>query len=67
MYKLITINNDWVKCRIVSEEELREENKPVNELHKLREENHRLKQIIEEYKQLVDTLIHESDEGEDHV
>lgn len=67
MYKLITINNDWVKCRIVSEQQLREENKSVSELQKLREENHRLKQIIEEYKQLVDTLIHESDEGEDHV
>ena len=66
MHKITTINNDWIKCRIVSEEQLRIE-RPLSELDKLKAENKKLKKTIEEYKQLVETLINESDEGADDI
>lgn len=74
MYKVITINNEGETTRIVSPEQLREENKPISEIEKLKAENEQLKkanqileQEIETYKQLVDVLINESDEGVNEV
>lgn len=67
MYKLTTYSNSGVTERIVSPEQLREENKPISELDKLKAENEQLKKTIEEYKQLIDVLINESDEGQDFI
>ena len=74
MYKITTINNSWTTERIVSAEQLREENKQVNELVELRKENEQLKktmQLLEEeiatYKQLVDILINEADGGQNEI